>query len=730
MAERENKPLSTGSANFNFYLNRQGAQGKKGERGEEGFSPYITQGKDTLNEYTMIVTNKNGSFETPNLREHKEDRGGTYYRYDRTTGVGYIGDANQATPELKGEIRIATQEDFDRLSGDTAVTPETLSSINPLKLGYIDDRDESQTGSVAYVEYKTEITGNANHKTVSFESSFVSELWENGIRDDVTKYYLLGQNSLKSTDGSITITRKGKTLDLSANPQGYVLPAATATTLGGIKAETKTDAETNEVKIDPATNKLYVAGGGSAQDVEELGNELNQLANDVTNIESQIGSINTEISEKQSTLTFHSPLDINISGYNPSFLIDNKDGTFSSSLIATSSRSLIECQGTGVVANHIIIPCTDTTYKIVDWSKLPYYQTDNWVGKTFKFGGDNPSVRYMHFCKKASTFLPRLSAIDEANTSRGVFAEYNGNIAPSSRSTIEGFNTTVGYWKYSGNNLPRAISGTNYSANGTYLEIRFEDENDSQYRIYFRDTKGGTESSFLFDKSKMADVDTIVFSQRQSGMILEDCGVFDSSTGKRLWSPLQTYNYSNDVALNYGTGLAVQDNALISYPKNFMLKFGRTDLNQTISSPKQFSLASLLQITDNQAFANVVPPKYDLQDGTLKLPFPSAVNSNNTNTLINYSIDVRITGTIGGSANTPRDFTIELQRPSGEKIESHSVVKVATNNLDSQGVVFSTYTLGSSDPLILDGLNFVLNNTSGQTITLTGVTILIKGQGG
>lgn len=699
MADREkNNPLSTGSVNFNFCLNRQGAQGKKGEKGEEGFSPYITQGKNTLDEYTMIVTNENSSFETPNLREHKEDRGGTYYRYDRDTGVGYVGDANQATPELKGEIRIATQEDFDRLSGDTAVTPETLSSTNPLKLGYIDDRDETQSGNIAYVEYKTEITGDRNNKTISFESSFNAEFWENGVKSDSTKYYLLGQNSLKSSDGSLSITPDGKMLDLKANfppaytlpiatatvlggikigeglsisedgtvsvtGSSYVLPAATATTLGGIKAETKTDAETNEVKIDPVTGKLYVAGGGLAptnyvttdtvqtitaskimnrmiqfqdhpagiinqygkymmyftqqseiigqqgvyevrlhaqnvnldvgngvrrilseddltqvnQDVSELGNELNQLASDVTNIEGQIGSINTGISEKQDALTFKSPLNINTSGYNPTFLTDNKDGTFSSSIISSSSRSLIDYQGTGVVNNYIIVPCTDTTYKTIDWSKLLYYQTDNWVGKTFKFSGNNPKVRYMHFCKKASTFLPRLSAVANANNSIGTFAEYNGDIVPSNWSTIGGFNTTVGYWQYTGSNLPQAISGTSYSTSGTYLEIRFENENDSQYRIYFRDTKGGTEKSFLFDKSKMADVDTIVFTQCQNGMILEDCGVFDSSTGERLWSPLQTYIYSNDVVLNCGTGLAVQDSKLDINYDNLMVSLDHTN---------------------------------------------------------------------------------------------------------------------------------------------------------
>ena len=45
---------------------------------------------------------------------------------------------------------------------------------------------------------------------------------------------------------------------------------ASADKLGGIKAETKTDAETAEAKIDPETGKLYVPAGGNNPDNEDL----------------------------------------------------------------------------------------------------------------------------------------------------------------------------------------------------------------------------------------------------------------------------------------------------------------------------------------------------------------------------------------------------------------------------------------------------------------------------
>ena len=105
------------------------------------------------------------------------------------------------------------------------------------------------------------------------------------------------------------------------------------------------------------------------------------------------------------------------------------------------------------------------------------------------------------------------------------------------------------------------------------------------------------------------------------------------------------------------------------------------------------------------------------------------VNNRYTNAYCDYNIDVRITGTIGSSTNTAREFNIELQRASDNSIvETHNVTKTNTNDLTGKGVVFSTYTNTSSDPFIANGLKLVLNNTSGQTVTITGVTLLVKGR--
>ena len=111
---------------FKYFLNRQGVRGPQGPQGEKGFSPDISVEKDTLSEYVLRITNEGGYFLTANLREHKEDRGGTYIRYDRVNGVMYAGDAELATTDTLGVIRIAKDDDFAGKAEDAAVTPAQI----------------------------------------------------------------------------------------------------------------------------------------------------------------------------------------------------------------------------------------------------------------------------------------------------------------------------------------------------------------------------------------------------------------------------------------------------------------------------------------------------------------------------------------------------------------------------------------------------------------------------
>lgn len=142
--------MSDNTAQFNFYLNRQGVTGKQGAKGEKGFSPVISVEKDTLSEYILRITNESSYFLTTNLRESKEDRGGTYIRYDRDQGAMYAGDADRANKTQYGEVRFATPEEITAGDENTVITPADL---------------EDATRNMVTIDTKQDITGVKTFKT-------------------------------------------------------------------------------------------------------------------------------------------------------------------------------------------------------------------------------------------------------------------------------------------------------------------------------------------------------------------------------------------------------------------------------------------------------------------------------------------------------------------------------------------------------------------------------------
>ena len=123
-------------SDFNFFLNRQGIQGRKGDKGDAGFTPTISVSEQTLNSYKLKITNEYNEFETPNLIGNLgvTDNGGTYLRYDPTTGTVSTGEIDGATTEVVGGVRKSTDADLTNLSADTAVTPANVADMLPLLL--------------------------------------------------------------------------------------------------------------------------------------------------------------------------------------------------------------------------------------------------------------------------------------------------------------------------------------------------------------------------------------------------------------------------------------------------------------------------------------------------------------------------------------------------------------------------------------------------------------------
>jgi hypothetical protein len=123
-------------ADFNFYINRQGIQGRKGDKGDTGFSPTISVGTDTLNEYKLIIANEVNSFETPNLRGNINvlDNGGTYLRYDAETQQISAQGLDAATSTTVGGVLMSTSSDIENMGDNTVITPANLADALPIYL--------------------------------------------------------------------------------------------------------------------------------------------------------------------------------------------------------------------------------------------------------------------------------------------------------------------------------------------------------------------------------------------------------------------------------------------------------------------------------------------------------------------------------------------------------------------------------------------------------------------
>lgn len=123
-------------ADFNFYLNTQGPRGPKGERGEPGDAITIEVAQNTVNTYTLNITDSNGTFETPNLRGSLVDTSdtGTYLRYNPETGEAYTGDAEIAVGDITGMVRFASEEELLANASNVVVSPSDIQDYLAAKL--------------------------------------------------------------------------------------------------------------------------------------------------------------------------------------------------------------------------------------------------------------------------------------------------------------------------------------------------------------------------------------------------------------------------------------------------------------------------------------------------------------------------------------------------------------------------------------------------------------------
>ncbi|EJH0532862.1 protease [Salmonella enterica] len=166
----------------------------------------------------------------------------------------------------------------------------------------------------------------------------------------------------------------------------------------------------------------------------------------------------------------------------------------------------------------------------------------------------------------------------------------------------------------------------------------------------------------------------------------------------------------------------------------------RNDGNSTIADfyavdeEQQTFQMDIFNWTGSQVVADTSFQNFFSLTGISKLAGSNANLTNNSGNLIFPAQDApsqvlfstRINGTVGGPSGTAREWMIQTRRPNGEIVGSESSVKVNGTNISNRDDVLASYTMNELDPFTVNGIQVGLSNESGQTITLTSVSVRVQ----
>lgn len=644
---------------YEIILNEQGPQGRQGEKGDAGFTPIISVKDNTPSNYTLNILTQDGQITTPNLKANLPAGGATGQVLTKNSGEQddcSWQNLPASTIETEGIARLATEADFEttedtEVSDNTIVTPALFNSeFEKQSANFVTTNTDQDIMGFKTFERQTSFHGDVvvrredrNSTRVELHADDQPEIrlynsnnWYSriGLYNDTIMYIqapfesdriVINNYDLEDapTGNAKDVVIYGNLINKNNNIASRVLNQDNVTAGNNITIDktstgitisstggTGGTSDYTQLTNKPQINGIELTGNKNGNDlglaneseIEELGNELNQLANDVTNLDTN----------KQDKL---------VAGTN-----------------ITIEGNVISATGGGEIPTNVVT--TDTAQTITG----------------------------------QKVFLNSFVSSDATATT--------GN-----RVTITNNKITLS---------PNA--GNNAVLDSDKLELR-----------------GGIDNSGL---TILSSSGSSIIGQQNNPMYI-------------YASQLERYSSSRDSGAIILDAKNYKNYANLSV--NTLLKVDVTGLSTAITTGTTQNLLDLISLTGSATnivtTANINTSNYNLTGGILKLPYIPTVNNKYTNAYCDYNIDVRITGTIDGSVNTAREFNIELQRASDNSIvETHNVTKTNTNDLTGKGVVFSTYTNTSSDPFIANGLKLVLNNTSGQTVTITGVTLLVKGR--
>ena len=306
---------------FRYYLNRQGVRGAKGDKGEKGFSPVITEKENTKESYVLHIQNETDdtSFDTPNLKEGlvPEDLGGTYVKLNRDTGKQYYGNIDEGTNTIKGVVRFAT--DVEASNGEevtAAVTPDqvaasytTKATTNKLSADLTALTTQEQNDVIALDKRITTNETNISSMRADINSiASDSASLKNSNRFTGTNTFTGKVNIAGApleVDGVATLNQVTATYLNATNitSSGEINAASIKT--NGLRSD---DIQTTENKkylteADVDNQTIQVVNGKLHANLDELGNEVNDLSGRVTTNEADISTMKTSLSMKQTKLT-------------------------------------------------------------------------------------------------------------------------------------------------------------------------------------------------------------------------------------------------------------------------------------------------------------------------------------------------------------------------------------------------------------------------------------------
>lgn len=298
---------------FRYFLNKQGPKGAQGEKGDQGFSPSISVGTNTANEFTLQITNEFNTFETPNLRGSQiENQGGTYVRYNQSTGSMYAGNPDYATEEAYGMVKIADDLSISTGASDVVVTAEQLQDaiesvtvdIPKVNNGVLTLTDGTNVLGTFSANQSTNVT--ITTSTATDPNNGILTIQKNGVTVGT-----FGADS--STNTTVNITVPSKVSDLS---DGGSL--VTTTQLSGILNSYVKSTALADVAITGSYNDLIDKPDAPTIEIDTTlsTTSTNPVQNKV--ITSELDGIHVVINDATTTISQHtasiSSIDNTVSG--------------------------------------------------------------------------------------------------------------------------------------------------------------------------------------------------------------------------------------------------------------------------------------------------------------------------------------------------------------------------------------------------------------------------------